>query len=163
MQVKKIAARLLMSFVLVSVGFAIGKEVTLRRLGASADPAALPQTQDHLIVYYMHGAFRCVTCNTIESLTREIAEKDFAAAAAEGRIVYRSVNFHENTAMARRYDVSASTVVLVQMRGGRELHFERLDDIWNHISDSQACRAYIAERIGSRLLEAQGDRDGEQQ
>ena len=93
---KAIAKNLLMAFVLISIGFALGKEVTVRRQAYSSAKAAgsnseLSTRNSALkaVVYYLHTTFRCVTCNEIERLTKTLVETEFADDLAAGRIEWR--------------------------------------------------------------------------
>ena len=87
MKAKKIIGKLLLAFVLVSVGFAIGKETTRSHMPAQAEaaPVAAPG-EDKIIVYYMHASFRCVTCNMVESMGEEIVRTEFGDAVKAGRL-----------------------------------------------------------------------------
>ena len=107
---KNITRNALLAFVLVSVGFALGKEVTARRqtptTGAeSPSPVAM---SDKVVVYYLHSTFRCVTCNEIERLTKALVETEFADDLAAGRIEWREANFQQDESLAKRYEVVSS-------------------------------------------------------
>jgi hypothetical protein len=154
MTTKTIITKLLMTFVLVSIGFAIGKEVTFRKLAGqdhlTAQAAAegqLEQVQDKVIVYYMHGTFRCVTCNSIETMAKEVIENDFADAMADGRLEWQVVNFQNNAALARRYGVGTSTLVIAKIADGKEVEFKRLDEVWTKINDPGTFKQYVDEMI----------------
>lgn len=139
------ATRLLLAFVLVSIGFAVGKETALRaqrRVAAaatvadSAKPTEPNTATPQLIVYFMHPTIRCVTCNSIERRTRQTIAADFAAELAAGRIVMKESNFDEDSTLANRYEVPSSTVVLVRRKNDKELGFKRLDQVWTMIEKS---------------------------
>ncbi len=161
MKAKEIVGKVLMAFVLVSIGFAVGKEMTFRAIAQNnGDPkqsvaAAGENTgepaQDKVIVYYMHATFRCFSCNTIETMANAVVENDFADALADGRIEWRTVNFNENVAMAQRYGVSAPTVVLVKMRGDEHIDANRLDEVWTKNNNPEAFKQYIKENIDAYL------------
>jgi len=162
---KKALARLLLAFVLVSIGYAVGKEVTLRRLagrrdgpaGAAAPQAALPA--DGVVLYYMHPSIRCVTCVRLERTARDLVERAFADALALGRLVWREVNFEEDETLARRYNVSTSSLVVVRRAGGREVAHRTLEEVWPLADDPDAVRAVIRDAV-RRALEASDARKG---
>lgn len=131
MKAKKIIGKLLMAFVLVSIGFAVGKEVEKGRAGASASPAvpAPGDGQDKTIVYYMHASFRCVTCNRVESMGAELVRSEFADAVRDGRMEWKAVNYQENDDLANRYKVGGNMIVVVRFRGGKEVASRRLDRV----------------------------------
>lgn len=148
---KNWTTRLLVGFALVSIGFAAGKDVTMRRLRsaqpAPADPATVAAAGERLVAYYMHGTFRCVTCNALEAAAREVLEKDCAADVAAGRVVWTEVDFDEQPDLAKKYNVSASTLVLVRMRDGKEVAFRRLDDTWPLADKPAELKAYILKNV----------------
>lgn len=169
---KKIFSGLLLVFVLITIGFAFGKEVTLRRLQArepGTDAAPTPGTSglnpdansvangptDQVIVYYLHGTVRCKTCNSIEKSAHEVVNTQFAEDQKDGRVVWHTENFQEREDLAKRYEVTSSTVVVVEMRGGKETGFERLDRVWELTDDVEALQKYIALAI-TRHLKAGG-------
>ena len=158
---KKLLARLLLAFVLISIGFAIGKEVTLRRVqanrgyaasadGASADGASAVQPAeqgDRVVVYYMHATIRCVTCNSIEAMAAKLIDTAFADAKQAGKLVWKEVDFQENEDLAKRYDVVSSCVVVVHQRDGKDVAFKRLDDVWLLADKPQEFDEYVAKAI----------------
>ncbi|MDD4097449.1 MAG: nitrophenyl compound nitroreductase subunit ArsF family protein [Lentisphaeria bacterium] len=148
--------RILLAFVVFSLGFGVGREVG-RRQGAISPEAAgrdegtVVPGVDKVLVYYMHTTFRCVTCNTIERMTKEIVEKDFAEALAAGSIEWQEVNFQEREGMAKKYDIASSCVVVVRIEDGRETGFQRLDEVWTLTDKPAAFSEYVAKAIRQYL------------
>ena len=157
MQTRAFISRLLIGFVLVSIGFALGRESARREArqpaadAGTAIPTAHQAGQDKVIVYYMHQTFRCVTCNKIESLTGELVKIDFAKPLQDAQLEYRQVNFQENEALAKRYNVVSSCVVLVKVRDGKEVEHKKLDDVWLLIDDRDEFVAYVGGAIREYL------------
>jgi len=154
--------KLLLAFVLVSVGFAVGREVERRKrvTGATTQPAATAKPQqaggaadasDKVTVYYMHTTFRCLTCNRIEALAESVVKSDFADALAGGRIEWKTLDFQEHDDLAKRYGVGTSTVVVVKTRGGRDVAFRRLDEVWAKVNDPAAFSAYVGGAVREML------------
>ena len=149
----------LLVFVLVTIGYALGKESALRKSkdpepsapARPADKTTDPNAANRVRVLYMHATFRCVTCNTIEKMTRELLEREFGDALADGRIEWREVDFQENEALAKRYDVISSCVVVARLRGDEELDFKRLDKVWTSIGDPPAFNAYVGDAVRACL------------
>lgn len=162
---KKILSGLLLVFVLITIGFALGKEVTVRKFqnrengvtpmpdgtGEKPRPTDTAALNDHVIVYYFHGAVRCKTCNGIEKSAHEVVNTQFAEEQKDGRVVWHTENFQEREDLAKRYEVTSSTVVVVEMRGGKETGFERLDMVWELTDDVEALQKYIALAIAQHL------------
>lgn len=147
---------LLLAFVLVSIGFALGKHSVRRGAGPaeqSVKPTASPvsPTTPRVRVYYLHATFRCATCNTIEKMTREVLDQQFSEALADGRIEWREADFQENEALAKQFDVITSCVVVARMRGDTVLDFKRLDEVWTLLSDPQKFNSCIGGAVRAFL------------
>lgn len=153
---KRLIANFLLSFVLISVGFAVGKEMALRSIGATpAEPAPVEQAVgDKVLVYYMHQTFRCVTCNQIEAMAAEVVKTEFAKEVADGRVEWRLENFQRSEELAKRYNVASSCVVVVQLRDGEEAAHETLDGVWTLVDKPEEFRQYVASAIRGHLGEA---------
>lgn len=160
MKAKVIIGKLLMAFVLISIGFAAGKEVTLRAMAKNdnADQVVTSpvsgqqkQSQDKVILYYMHASFRCFTCNSIESMAKEVVENDFAEELADGRLEWQSVNFQESISLGRRYGVGTSTLVIVKIVDGEEVEFQRMDEVWTKVTNPEEFKQYVDEMVRKYL------------
>ena len=152
---KNITRSALLAFVLVSVGFELGKEVTARRQTPATGPESpVPvATSDKVVVYYLHTTFRCVTCNEIERLTKALVETEFADDLTAGRIEWREANFQQDESLAKRYEVVSSCVVVVNIQGGKERSFQRLDDVWTRYQDPADFNGYVGAAIRKYLTE----------
>ena len=139
----------LLAFVLVTIGFGIGKEWTLRRVQMAASPDTV--SGDTVIVYYAHATIRCVTCETIERLTHETLDEQFAAEKADGRLVFRAVNFQDDTAFAAQYEIVANCVVVSKITQGQEVRHQRLDEVWDLYEDPPAFKQFLGDAIRAHL------------
>ncbi len=152
---KSLITYVLLTFVIFSLGFGVGKEAGRRQSTAApgeAGGAAAPG-EDKVIVYYMHTTFRCVTCNSIERMAKEVVETQFADALAAGRIEWREVNFQEREDLAQKYDVASSCVVVVRIENGQEIGFKRLDEVWTLVDKPAAFADYVAAAIRDGMME----------
>lgn len=157
-RLKTVTRGALLAFVLVSIGFALGKEVTARRQAPAAGPeseghAAPAATSEKVVVYYLHSTFRCVTCNEIERLAKALVETEFAEDLAAGRIEWREANFQRDESLAKRFEVVASCVVVSHVEGGKEKEYQRLDDVWTRYQDPSDFNAYVGAAIRKFLTE----------
>lgn len=152
MSPKKVISNLLLAFVLISIGYALGREVTQRSTRASGAGSAATMPDDgYVTVYYLHGTIRCVTCNAIERMTHEVVQRDFASQVERGTIRWKVENFQENDALAKRYDVVTSTVVLSRIQGGREITSRRLDEVWQLSHNPPRFQELIRQSINAML------------
>lgn len=155
MQANKIIGKVLLAFVLLSIGFLLGKTTT-RSPAPASDPAepAAASGQDRVVVYYMHASFRCPTCNRAESMGEELLREEFAEALQAGRLQWQAVNWQENEALARRYKVSGPMFVVVKYQEGREVESRRLDRILALVNNPDAFRSYVRPVV-QELLESE--------
>ena len=154
---QRIVKNLLLAFVLVSIGFALGKH-SARQSSASARLASTgadggQELPVRLRVYYLHATFRCATCNAIEKLTRDLLDQQFSKAMADGRIEWQEADFQQDEALARRFEVIASCVVVAKVRGENVLDYQRLDKVWTLLSDVPQFNAYVSDAIRAYLPE----------
>lgn len=143
-------ARLLLGFVVFTLGFAAGRQ-TASRPPAADVTEALPPDAFQVVVYAAHMTFRCPECNQIEWLARELIETEFAVELASGLLAFRSVDYLRDPAFARRYDISSSTLVIVRTENGVEQDFQRLDDVWVKVRDREEYFAYVRAAIRASL------------
>lgn len=143
----------LLAFVLVTIGFAVGKEVTLRRLAQAPphDTTPADASLNQVVVSYAHATIRCVSCKTIERLVMETLDEQFTDAVAQERVTLQKINFQEDSGFAKQYEIVSSCVVLRQINQGQETQYQRLDKIWELFQDPPAFKAYLGDTIRSYL------------
>jgi hypothetical protein len=160
MEWRKVVSNVLLWFVLITIGYAIGKEVTLRAVQKAEPPQAAspqaPQRQtpvaaEKTIVYYMHANVRCVTCNTIEKQAHEVVNRDFAKELQDGRLEWQLVNYQEREDLAKRYNVASNGVVLAKLKDGKDLRSQALEDVWVLVDDKPKFEKYVSEAIRAYL------------
>ena len=80
------------------------------------------QVNDFVEILYFHGKQRCVTCRSIEQNTKELVEAKFARQMKDGKVVYRVIDISkkENARIAEKYEVTWSSLFLVQHKSGKE-------------------------------------------
>ncbi|HNX76828.1 MAG TPA: nitrophenyl compound nitroreductase subunit ArsF family protein [Candidatus Rifleibacterium sp.] len=158
---KRLITNLLLAFVLISIGFALGKHSVASKnldgnMVAASNGGAI--SSDRLVkIFYMHATFRCVTCNSIESRAKQLVERDFADAWASKKILWEAVNFQINEALAKKFDVAASCVVVTIVQGDEILEFNRLDDVWPLLEKPAEFDAYVSDAVRKALAKINGD------
>ncbi len=90
--------------------------------GKTKSAAENQQTKKDVVeVLYFHGAQRCATCMAIEKNTKELLEAAYAEPLKSGKLVFRSVDITKEEALAERYEVSWSSLILVDYdKSGKE-------------------------------------------
>ena len=87
--------------------------LSLFSCGGNASKKEIPNVDDDVTqVLYFHTQKRCITCNAIERLTKEVVDS-----LANDKIVMHIVDITEDDAMADKYEITWSSLVLD--RGGR--------------------------------------------
>lgn len=77
--------------------------------------------QNVVEVLYFHGAQRCATCMAIERNSKKLVETAYAEPLKSGKLVFRSVDITKEEALAERYEVSWSSLILVDYdKNGKE-------------------------------------------
>ena len=82
--------------------------------GESKSLAANQQTKKDVVeVLYFHGTQRCATCMAIEKNTNALVESAYAEQLKSGKLEFRSVDISKEGALAEKYGVSWSSLILV--------------------------------------------------
>ena len=78
--------------------------------------------------------------------------EEFPEALEAGRLLWRDVDFEDNEALARQFDVGSSTLIVVRQSEG-EMQFEKLERTWALVGKPDAFRRYIADAVRTALGE----------
>ena len=91
-------------------------------IGAPAGDATVVEGANNgLVVYYLHGSYRCPTCRTVEAEAKKIVETEFASQVERGEIAFKALDYEKpaGAELARQFKVNSSVVVLVTMKDGK--------------------------------------------
>lgn len=151
MKAKKIIGKVLVAFILVSIGVAIGQEMAARTASTAVEPVAVAG-ETKVVVYYMHG-IPCVTCTFIEATAETVVEEEFSEAVEAGRMEFVSLNYLEpaNAALADKYNVGENMVIAVRFEDGVEHSRLRLDRVMELASDATELKDYIRAGVQTAL------------
>jgi hypothetical protein len=157
MKWQKIVSQLLLIFVFISIGFALGRETSRRSLSQTHDGTSNsvattnPSQESKVVAYYFYGAIRCKTCNKIETIAKEVVETMFARELKDGRLEWKAMNFQENEDLAQRYNIASSSLVIVRKQGSHDEKFENLEEVWTLVDDKPAFVSYVRKALQSSL------------
>ena len=116
-----------------------------------ADPAR----ENGVEVLYFHGKQRCATCVAIERETKVVIDGQFADAVADEALEMRIIDITqpENEAIADKYEVTWSSLVVVRYKDGKE-QAENLTKFAfaNARNNPETFRAELSEKL-NKLLE----------
>lgn len=123
---------------------------------AHAKPKPQVAAQHKVIVYYFHGNYRCASCRRIEAWTASAVQTSFASDIRAGRLEWRVINVEQpgNEHYARDYRLFTKSVVLSDVRGGKQVRWSNLSKVWELLRDESGFRKYITDEVRAYL----GDR-----
>jgi hypothetical protein len=153
-------SRLLLAFVIFSIGFAFGKmagrqgaiENTTENGIISPPPAGVVVKK--VVVYYFHATFRCPACNLAEKLGENLVKNELASKPDGGILEWKPVNFQENDALAEKYNVAGNMIVVSRQENGKEVRSIRLDRVLELVENEEEFLNYV--RTG--ILECMEDK-----
>ena len=153
----------LLAFVGASVAWLVAKEAGGGRGGgggpdapsapAPATPAAPVEASQKVVVYYFHGTARCFTCRKFEEYAGHVLQEDLADAVKAGRLEWSAINVDEpgNAHFVRDYELAAKSIVVVDMRGGKQVRWKNLKKIWEVVRDREVFEAYVRDEVKAYL------------
>ena len=112
------------------------------------------KVKDCVEVLYFHGKQRCVTCRSIEQNTKELVEAKFARQMKEGKVVYRVIDISkkENARIAEKYEVTWSSLFLVQHKNGKEKAENLTEFAFGHSrTQPEVFKKGLAEKVNQAL------------
>ena len=139
----------------VSVGYAKEEQVVL--------------PVNRIEVYYLHNTFRCLSCNTIENLTKaaifggkakntkyktEIDVKPIYKGKIDKKIItFKSVNIDEkeNKHFLKDLKAEAKYPVLVEIKNGKIVRSKVLDEVWGFMDSNEKLVGYIQKNLDEFL------------
>lgn len=112
---------------------------------AKSATAEAPAAGKHFVAYYLHGRKRCVSCTTIERLTKNALDAHFADAQKNGLMEVRLVNVEtpENRHYIQDYQITNQSVILSELQDGKEVRWKNLKQVWRLFRDETAFDDYI--------------------
>lgn len=154
MNAKAIIRIVLLAVVAIAVGSWAMKEFGPAK--ATADGGAAGQTvkrPDGVTVINFHGEKRCRTCIAIGDLARKTIDEQFAAEQQAGKVRWEQINYDEpaHSHFVKDYGLVSSTVLVTLWKDGKEVKWNRLDAVWDHVDDGPTFRAYVAQGVGDLL------------
>lgn len=90
---------------------------------ADVQSATATNQKEYVEILYFHGKQRCVTCNAIEKLTKEVVDNDFAEQLKNGQVVFKMIDIStkEGEKIADKYEVTWSSLFINKWKDGKEV------------------------------------------
>lgn len=126
----KIFLTLLATITLISCGSGQGTNKQGATTGSNA--------RDRVEVLYFHGKQRCITCNAIESLTKEVLNNDFAKQLSDSTITFHVIDIStpEGEKIADQYEVTWSSLFINKFKDGKESRANLTEFGFSHAKNS---------------------------
>lgn len=121
---------------------------------ANAQTSIKAAQKEYVEVLYFHGKQRCITCNAIEKLTKEVIDKDFAQQLKDGKIIFKIIDIStkEGEKIADKYEVSWSSLYINKWMNGKELKNNMTDFAFSYAKNSpDVYKAGIKKKIDELL------------
>lgn len=141
----KYIKRILIIFIIASVGYLVAKEYAGPFVNRSSEPVQT-ETQptehaDGIVMYYFYGNRRCPTCMAIERYSKEAVESYIN----NGKINWQTVNVEGagNKHFLYDFSLSSSGPVLVEYSGGAVKRWLALEKVWQLVRNKVAFMEYI--------------------
>lgn len=108
---------------------------------------------DVVEVLYFHSKQRCATCVAIEKNTKDLLETTFADKLKSGKLVFKSVDITEEETLADKYEVSWSSLIIVDYDKNGKEEAENMTEFafGNARSNSNNFKKGVAEQINTML------------
>ena len=95
---------------------------------------------------YFHGKQRCLTCMAIEKYSTETIAKEFQEQVDSGRIIYKIIDIDKEEALADKYKVASSSLILIT-------HTSQGEKVSNLTQFSFSCARKESEKFCKDLTE----------
>ncbi len=117
----------------------------------ASDPsqAAAASTAPVIQVSYFHRTVRCPSCIKIEALSKQTVEETFGGELAAGWMAWRSLNIDDarNEHFEKDYKLTAQSVVLSEVRDGKEIRWKNLEKVWDLLEDDLGFKKYVQDEV----------------
>ncbi len=139
---------ILLPLLLLSLALAGGPKLWAGSANAAAAPSGV-----RIVAYYFHVTVRCVTCRTIEQYSREAIEEGFRDELTKGLVEWRPVNVQlaENRHYIQDYRLVTRSLVLVKMKGGKQVEWRNLEKVWDLVGKKPDFLNYVRTNVKTFL------------
>lgn len=100
------------------------------------------------VTYFEYGA-RCPTCIRMEKWAKAAIEEGFRSALDEKKLVFRTIPADE--AIVKKYELTTKSLIISEWKGGKEVQWKNLDEIWDLSGDEAAFKKYVTENVRAQL------------
>ncbi|MBU0508960.1 hypothetical protein KKH27_09020 [bacterium] len=115
----------------------------------AAETTSFPDSEAVVVAYYFHTNQRCANCIKIETYTHEAIETGFAGELQSGKLIWRTINTDqpENEHYLKDYKLITKSVILSDVRSGKEIRWKNLDKVWLLLRDKDEFEKYVRAEV----------------
>ncbi|UCG38955.1 MAG: hypothetical protein JSV00_01605 [bacterium] len=108
---------------------------------------------DRVVIYQFHRRFRCQECVNLENTIRETLQTHFPEDLKSGRVVFTVLDLDKegNEHYEKDYDFFYNTVIMVDVRGNREVRFKNLEQVWKLWDQKGALMEFVRSELDAYL------------
>jgi hypothetical protein len=123
------------------------------RLTGTSIASAEASIQDQVIVYQFHRRFRCTSCHELEELIRDTLEANYPEDLKSGKIVFRVIDLDAEGSehFPEDYDFFYNTIIVVDVKGGKDTRFKNLYKLWEIYEDKEAASDFLRSEINEYM------------
>lgn len=164
---KKIFIGIIVIFVVVSVSLTIndglknsGNSQNIKVSKVPSDdnsinitPKMLKKFPHIVLVYYFHTTYRCYSCLKIEELTNKAVLTGFDKNIKKGNLIFTGINVDkpENNHFITDYKLFTKSVIVVDIKNGKETKWKNLQKVWELIGNEKAFIDYVQNEVNLYL------------
>lgn len=141
-------------FIAVSLFYVAGQAFGADKATPKNSPENIAADGSHAVtVYYFHGKYRCYSCNLIEQLTRISVEEGFSEEIGKGLVSFKVLNVEEqeNSHFIKDYSLYTKSVIVSDVRGGKEIRWKNLTKVWELLRNEVAFKSYVQAEVNKFL------------
>jgi thioredoxin-related protein len=107
---------------------------------------------EKLEIYYFHRNARCVSCNLMEEMVKNLIDGQYAGQVENGKIDFKSLNVEsaENKEIALKYKASGSALFINRIIDGDD-NIENEANAWRYLNNESNFNRYLGAKIDSYL------------
>lgn len=114
-----------------------------------------PQEGRYISIRYLHGAARCISCETIEKYANEAIRSAFSDELSKGKLTWSSVNVETSLTsyLIQKYELSSQSLILTEEGVPSPKKWKKLDKIWELLNNKNEFVLYIQNEIRTYMEE----------
>jgi hypothetical protein len=153
---KKVIKYSLISFIAVSIAFAVTNEAREKSNAKGSVPVKSEGKglKNKVVAYYFHGNVRCPSCLKIEKYSYEAVQK-YTTELKDGSLEWYVINVEEapNKHFVKDYNLYTKSLVISLVKNGEQKAWKNLERVWDNLHDQESFHAYVQNELNNYFKE----------